>query len=87
MTITLEKLQTEVEKIKTRNRRVEKDKAWETSFFRKFLIFVLTYAVIVVFFFFAKLSQPFINAIVPSIAFLLSTISIPLVKKWWTNKK
>jgi hypothetical protein len=87
MIISLQELHKEIEKIKARNKRVEKDKAWETSFFRKFLIFVLTYAVIVIFFFFAKLSQPFINAIVPSVAFLLSTISIPIVKKWWLKKR
>ncbi|MFA6391983.1 MAG: hypothetical protein WCW66_04515 [Patescibacteria group bacterium] len=78
-------LQREIEEIKKRNQRVEADKAWETSWIRKFIILLLTYIVIVIFFFFAKLPKPFINAIVPAVAFFLSTLTIPLFKKWWLN--
>ncbi len=83
---TLEQLQIEIEEIKKRNQRVEADKAWETSWTRKIIILCLTYIVISIFFFFAKLSKPFLNAIVPSLTFVLSTLSIPLFKKWWLNK-
>ncbi len=79
----LEELTKEVEIIKARNRRVEADKAWETSWTRKIVIFVLTYSVIVIFFFAAHLPEPFANAIVPSVAFILSTATVPFVKKWW----
>lgn len=79
---TLEELQLEIEKIKKRNQRVEADKAWETSWTRKIIILLLTYIVIVVFFFFAQLPKPFINAVVPAIAFVLSTLTVPLFKKW-----
>ena len=72
--------------IEARNRRVELDKAWETSWARKIIIFLLTYTVIVIFFFFARLPSPFLNAIVPSLAFVLSTLTIPLFKKWWLSK-
>lgn len=77
---TLEK---EIEKIKQRNARVEADKAWETSLFRKILIAALTYVVVVLFFMFADLPKPFVNAIVPTAGFVLSTLSIPLFKKFW----
>lgn len=80
---SIEKLQKEIDEIKVRNRRVEADKAWETSWSRKILIFTLTYIVIVIFFFVAKLPDAFINAVVPSVAFFLSTLTIPLFKKWW----
>ena len=80
---TIEELQLEIERIKKRNRRVEADKAWETSWTRKIVISILTYIVIVVFFYFAGLPKPFINAIVPAIAFVLSTLTVPLFKKWW----
>lgn len=83
---TIEELQLEIEEIKKRNKRVEADKAWETSWTRKIIILFLTYIVIVVFFFFAQLPNPFINAIVPAIAFVLSTLSIPLFKKWWLKR-
>jgi hypothetical protein len=83
---TIEELQLEIEAIKKRNQRVEADKAWETSWARKIIILILTYAVIVIFFFFAGLPKPFINAIVPSLAFVLSTLAISPVKKCWLNK-
>ena len=80
---SIEELQLEIEEIKKRNQRVEADKAWETSWTRKIVVSILTYIVIVVFFYFAGLPKPFINAIVPAIAFVLSTLTVPLFKKWW----
>jgi len=84
---TIEELQKEIEIIKERNRRVELDKAWETSWARKAIILVLTYLVIVVFFIFARLPQPWLNAVVPAMAFVLSTLTVPLFKKWWLSKR
>lgn len=80
---SIKELQKEIDEIKARNKRVEIDKAWETSWTRKLLILVLTYIVIVIFFFVAKLPEPFANAVVPSVAFVLSTLTVPLFKKWW----
>lgn len=77
------KLEQEINKIKERNFRVETDKAWETSLFRKLIIAILTYVIIVLFFYFADLPNPFINAIVPTIGFLLSTSSLSIFKKLW----
>jgi uncharacterized membrane-anchored protein len=84
---TIEQLQLEIEEIKKRNLRVEADKAWETSWTRKIIILCLTYIVIVIFFFFAQLPSPFLNAIVPSLAFVLSTLTVPMFKRWWLNNK
>ena len=81
--VTLENLEKEVKSIKERNQRVEIDKAWETSLSRKVIIAILTYFVIVIFFYIAKLPDPWINAIVPSVAFVLSTLTIPVFKKIW----
>lgn len=80
---SIEELQREINKIKTRNKRVETDKAWETSWTRRLLILTMTYTVIVIFFIMAKLPNPLVNAIVPSAAFILSTRTIPIIKKWW----
>lgn len=79
----IQNVKKELERIKERNARVEADKAWETSLFRKILIAALTYAVIVLFFFFAGLPKPFVNAIVPAVGFVLSTLSIPFFRKFW----
>jgi hypothetical protein len=84
---SLEELQLEIEVIKKRNQRVEADKAWETSRTRRIIILLLTYAVIVVFFVFMQLPKPFENAIVPAMAFVLSTLTVPFVKNWWLRKQ
>ena len=72
-----------IEAIELRNKKVEADKAWETSAARKILIAVLTYFVVVLFFFAAGLSKPLINSIVPTLGFVLSTLSLPFFKKLW----
>jgi 4-hydroxybenzoate polyprenyltransferase len=74
-------LQQQIDEIKARNKRVEIDKARETSRARKILIALLTYAVIVLFFYAASLPKPFLNALVPTIAFILSTLGFDLFKK------
>ncbi|MBT3814476.1 hypothetical protein HOE37_02980 [Candidatus Woesearchaeota archaeon] len=76
-------LQKEVTEIKERNKKVEADKAWETSWSRKLVIAVLTYAVIVIFFYFADLPKPFVNSIVPTLGFVLSTLTLTWFKKLW----
>lgn len=83
----LTQLKQDIDDIKARNVRVEQDKAWETSAARKILIAVLTYVVIVLFFLVAHLGNPFINAIVPTLGFLLSTLSVDVVKKWWVSRR
>jgi len=80
---SIEELKSEIDKINARNQRVEADKAWETSWSRKLLILVLTYLVIVIFFFISNLGNPFINAIVPTLGFFLSTLTVPSFKNWW----
>lgn len=73
----------EINKIKQRNKKVEIEKAWETSNFRKILIAVLTYFVVVIFFIFSWNDEPFISAIVPMLGFLLSTLSVSFFKEIW----
>ena len=80
---SLEESQCEIENIQKRNKRVEIDKAWETSWTRKGVISIFTYIVIVSFFYVAGLPKPFINAIVPAIAFVLSTLTMPVIKSLW----
>lgn len=83
----MKNINTDIEKIKDRNKKVELDKAWETSFARKIIIAILTYFVIVIFFYFSDLPRPFINSIVPALAFVLSTLSLPYFKRTWIKHK
>lgn len=80
---TIDQLNQEIEKIKGRNQRVELDKTWELSWTRRIVILILTYIVITLFFLVAKLPNPFLNSLVPTVAFALSTSSLPLFKKIW----
>ena len=77
----------EIAGLKERNARVEADKAWETSWARRGLIAVLTYVVVLLFFLVAQLPNAFINAIVPTIGFLISTLTVDLVKKEWIGRR
>ena len=87
--VSIKGLENEINKIKARNERVETEKSWETSWFRRFLILIITYIVIVLVFIFAELPDPYINSIVPTVAFFLSTLSLPFFKRLWVkiNKK
>ena len=69
--------------IEQRNKRVELDKAWETSWTRRIIITLMTYITIVLFCLIAQLPKPFINSIVPTTGFVLSTLSLPFFKKLW----
>ncbi len=77
----------EIEKIKQRNRRVELEKAWETSLTRKVSISILTYVFFVVFFHVFGFSYPLRDAAVPTLAFLLSTASLSAVKRIWLSRR
>ena len=74
---------TEIEKIKERNKRVEADKAWETSKTRKLIITIMTYIVIVIFLWSIDAPGPWLNAIVPTLGFILSTLTLSFLKKLW----
>ena len=45
--VKINDLQKEIELIKERNRRVETDKSWETSWFRRMIIMIFTYLTLV----------------------------------------
>ena len=79
-------MQTEIESIKERNKRLEADKAWEISKTRRAIIAILTYFVIVVFLISIDVSNPWLNALVPVVGFLLSTLTINYFKKIWIAK-
>ena len=76
----------EIEGIKQRNKRVEADKAWEISWTRRVLVTIFTYLAIGVYLRVINIERPWLNAIVPAIAFMLSTLTLPYFKKIWLNK-
>lgn len=84
---TLEELEQRIARIEVRNKRVELDKAWETSLARKLFVAGLTYLAMGIFMRAIGVTNPWLNAIIPSIAFLLSTLTMPVFKDWWVKQR
>jgi len=77
-------LENEINQIKARNKRVELDKSWETSWTRKITIMILTYLIVLLYSFLVnKYNNIFFSSLVPVIGFLLSTLSLKLIRKFW----
>lgn len=77
-------IEEEIKSIKERNKRVEKDKAWETSWTRRICIMILTYIVVICYsYIIRKYDEIFLSSLVPVIGFTLSTLSLKLVRKIW----
>jgi len=55
----------------------------EVSSTRKIIISIFTYIIISLFLSVSKIEKPFLNALIPSIAFLISTLSLPYFKEFW----
>ena len=76
-----------IESIEARNSKVEADKAWETSWTRKISIAILTYLVVVSYLHFVIGIEPWLNALVPVVGFLLSTLTISYLKRLWIENR
>ena len=73
-----------IKKIEDRNKRVELDKKWETSWTRRICIMILTYIVVIIYsYVISKYTNIFLSSLVPVIGFTLSTLSLKLVRKIW----
>ncbi len=79
-------IESRIKTIEERNSRVEAEKAWETSAFRIVLVMLMTYIVACAALFAIRNSNPFLNALIPTLGYYLSTQSIPVIKKWWIAK-
>lgn len=83
---SLSDLESRVAAIEKRNQEVELNKAWEGSWTRRILIVIFTYFSISLYLYFIVGIDPWINAIVPALGFLLSTLTLPYFKKWWSMR-
>ncbi len=73
-----------IKNIEERNKRVELDKSWETSWTRRICIMILTYIVIIIYsYLIRKYDNIFLTSIVPVIGFTLSTLSLKVLRKIW----
>ena len=76
-------IEEEIKKIQARNKKVELDKAWETSNTRKISVACLTYFTMVLVMYSLGMENPFIGAIIPTLGFTLSTFSLVFIRRFW----
>lgn len=78
------KIEERITKIEERNKRVELDKSWETSWTRKICIMILTYIVVIIYsYLIREHDNIFLSSLVPVIGFTLSTVSLNIIRKIW----
>jgi hypothetical protein len=76
-------IEQEIQNLKTRNVKVEQDKAWEISKTRKFFICSVTYSIAAGWLLTIHETLPWLKAFVPVFGYYLSTLSLPFIKRWW----
>ena len=80
-------LEERIKQIEERNKRVELDKRWETSWTRKICIMILTYIIVIIYSYLVRnYDNILFSSIVPVIGFILSTLSLKLIRKIWELK-
>lgn len=84
MTPTLEQ---RIADLEARNKKVELDKKWETSAVRRILLMVFTYVSVAFYFLAIGIENPFLSAVVPTVGFLLSTLTLPFFKRLWMRRQ
>ena len=79
----IQEITEQLNQINERNKRVELDKSWEVSFTRRLFISLVTYIVASIWLW--NINEPnfLLKAIVPTVGYILSTLSIPQLKKIW----
>ncbi|MBE2191378.1 MAG: hypothetical protein IAE63_04290 [Alphaproteobacteria bacterium] len=75
-----------ISEIQNRNRRVEMNKAWETSKTRRGIIAGITYIVAGIYMSSLGVGNPWMNALIPTGGYVFSTLSLPMAKKLWLEK-
>ena len=73
-------VENELAAIRNRNHRVESNKAWETSRVRLFSITAITYVTMGLVFLVLGSNRPLIDALIPTMGFFLSTLSLSFLR-------
>lgn len=81
------KIEERIGKIEERNRRVELDKKWETSWTRRVFIMILTYIIVIIYSYLVRNhNNILLSSLVPVIGFALSTLSLKAIRIIWEAK-
>ena len=77
----LTSLENRIAKLELRNKMVESNKRWETSFIRRISIATLTYFVILAYHVIIGAKNMWIISAVPVLGFVISTLSLQYIRK------
>lgn len=77
----------QIQSILERNKRVEQDKRWETSWMRRISIAVITWILAVAFLTLIDAENALLAALVPTGGYVLSTLSASPIRKYWEKYK
>lgn len=83
---SIESLEKRVANIEKRNAEKESDKSWGVSKTRRFVLAILTYFTIGMYMWAIGVNNPWVNAIIPTVGFILSTLSLPLFRSLWEKE-
>lgn len=79
-------LESQMNDVLERNRRVERNKTWETSRTRLVAVTATTYITMILVFAVLGSRRPMLDALVPTAGFFLSTLSLPMVRRIWEKR-
>ena len=83
----MQTLEQRIQYIEERNSKVEIDKRWETSWTRRVLIITFTFILLGSYMSAIGINQPLLNAVIPTVGFTLSTLSMPFFRKLWEKNQ
>ena len=84
----MDDLQTEILQLQQRNREKDRGKEFESSYTRVIFLMAVTYFTLLTYMALViKSANPYLDAIVPTVGFNISTWSLPYVKEWWIQAR
>ena len=72
-----------IDTILRRNKKVDLDKAWETSWTRRISVSTLTYIVMAIFLWVIDVEHYLFGALVPTLGFMISTFKLQFIRTIW----
>lgn len=78
-------IEARLQRIEERNRRVQLNKAWETSKIRRISIAAITYLAALFYLFMIDEPRPFLVGLIPAGAYVLSSLSLPFIRRSWED--
>ena len=79
-------LELDLTSVNQRNARVELDKKWETSITRFVCVVAITYIIMNLILWTIGSPFPPLNAIIPTVGYMLSTLSLKKIKERWIKQ-